>query len=77
MTKTEDIVGGIWAELLQAENVESSSNFFALGGDSMMLMIAQYRIAEILKVELPPDAISDAPTLHEYCKVIDSLSRAP
>jgi acyl carrier protein len=77
MSKTEVIVGGIWAELLQAEDVQSSSNFFALGGDSMMLMIAQYRIAEILKVELPPDAISDAPTLREYCKVIDSLCDAP
>ncbi len=72
LTATENVVSAIWAELLQRPTIELDDNFFQHGGDSMMMMIAQFRVAEELKVELPPGSIAVAPSLRQFCALIDS-----
>lgn len=71
LTATESVVSAIWAELLQRPTVEPADHFFDHGGDSMMAMIVQFRVADELHVELPPGAVNEAPTLREFCALID------
>lgn len=73
-TVTEARVAAIWAELLQVDQIRPEDDFFERGGDSMLMSIAQFRISDELGVELPPSAISEAPTLRGLCARIDELS---
>lgn len=69
---TEAIVGTIWAELLQHDGVNPQDNFFEMGCDSLMIMMMLFRIKDVLGMQLSPGTIMDAPTLREFCRVIDS-----
>jgi acyl carrier protein len=71
LTSTEIIIGKIWSELLQLEAINSDDNFFEMGGDSLMTMEMLIRVGEALGVEVHPGNIMDAPTLREFCQVID------
>jgi acyl carrier protein len=72
LTETERIVSGIWSEVLQQDKINPEDNFFELGGDSLMTMMVLFRVNDDLHVELPPGAIMEAPTLREFCKMIDN-----
>jgi acyl carrier protein len=71
-TETEHIVSGIWAEVLQQNEINPEDNFIELGGDSLMTMMVMFRVNDELQVELPPGSIMEAPTLREFCQMIDS-----
>ena len=68
---TEITVGEIWMEALQVGNINPGDNFFELGGDSLMTMMMLFRVSDALNVDIPPDALMDAPTLREFCRAID------
>ena len=72
LTQTESIVSRIWAEVLQQDKINPEDNFFEQGGDSLMTMMVLFRVNDILHVEMPPGAIMEAPTLREFCQMIDS-----
>jgi len=71
-TETESTVSAIWSEVLQQDKINPEDNFFELGGDSLMTMMVMFRVNDDLHVELPPGAIMEAPTLREFCEMIDS-----
>ena len=73
LTRTESIISGIWAGILQCDMVNPEDNFFELGGDSLMTMMVLFQVNDDLNVELPPGAIMEAPTLKEFCQMIDNL----
>ncbi|MDR0311185.1 MAG: phosphopantetheine-binding protein [Acidobacteriota bacterium] len=73
---TEITVGEIWMETLQLDRIAPGDNFFAQGGDSLMTMMVLFRVSDILNVDMPPDALMDAPTLREFCKAIDRRKAA-
>jgi len=73
---TEVAVGEIWMEALQIEKIIHDDNFFELGGDSLMTMMMLFRVSDVLNVDMPPDALMDAPTLREFCLAIDNMKCA-
>ena len=60
---TEQVVSVVWAEILQCDEVLPKDSFLGLGGDSMLMMIAMFRVGEELGVELPPSILMESPTL--------------
>ena len=70
-SSTEITVGEIWMETLQLDNINPDDNFFEMGGDSLASMMMLFRVSDIMNLDMPPDALMDAPTLWEFCKAID------
>jgi acyl carrier protein len=73
---TEVTVGEIWMEALQLGKINSDDNFFERGGDSLTTMMMLFRVSDVLNVDIPPDALMDAPTLREFCQSIDDMKTA-
>jgi amino acid adenylation domain-containing protein len=59
----EDVLAGIWCEVLKVERVGVHDNFFELGGDSLLSLQVVARIRALLRVEIPLRAFFDTPTI--------------
>ncbi len=70
LTPIEEIVAGIWSEVLRQPVVGRTGNFFNLGGHSLLVTQVLARVREYLKVELPIRSIFDAPLLEQFAQVI-------
>ncbi len=70
-TPTEEVLAGIWAEVLGVERLGVHDDFFALGGHSLIVTQAVSRIRRALAVEVPFEAVFDAPTVAELGVVVD------
>ena len=66
----EEIVAGIWSEVLKVPAVRRDDNFFNLGGHSLLVTHAILRVRETLKVELPIRSLFEAPTVAEFSDLI-------
>jgi hypothetical protein len=70
LTPVEEIVAGIWCEVLKLPAVGRADNFFNLGGHSLLVTHTILRVRDTLKVELPVRSLFDAPTLAQFSRVI-------
>jgi acyl-CoA synthetase (AMP-forming)/AMP-acid ligase II/acyl carrier protein len=62
-TATEEVLAGIWAEVLKAPRVGIHDDFFALGGHSLLAARVVTEIRELLEIPLPLAALFDARTV--------------
>ncbi len=62
-TPTEEVLCGIWSEVLRVERVGVHDNFFELGGHSLLGMQVNSRMRQAFGVELPLRALFEAESL--------------
>ncbi|HEV2735650.1 MAG TPA: condensation domain-containing protein, partial [Longimicrobiaceae bacterium] len=74
-TPVEEVLAGIWAEVLGVERVGAGESFFALGGQSLLATQVVSRVRQVFAVELPLRAVFEAPTVHELAERVEEARR--
>lgn len=69
----EEILAGIWADLLGLERVGIHDNFFDLGGHSLLAMQVVSRIRDTFEIEFPLRSLFEAPKLEDLALVIEEI----
>jgi amino acid adenylation domain-containing protein len=72
-TATEEILAGIWAEVLGVERVGIEDNFFELGGHSLVGVQVLARVHDRFGVEVPLRALFEAPTVAALAALLERL----
>ncbi|MGK3959181.1 non-ribosomal peptide synthase/polyketide synthase [Sorangium sp. So ce118] len=62
-TPVEEVLAGIWAEVLHLERVSVRDSFFDLGGHSLLATQVLGRLRPVFGVDVPLRALFDAPTV--------------
>jgi amino acid adenylation domain-containing protein len=75
-TPTEEVLAGIWAEVLRLERVGVEESFFDLGGHSLVATRVVSRIREVFAIELPLRALFEGPTVATLAKAVEEMRRA-
>jgi amino acid adenylation domain-containing protein/non-ribosomal peptide synthase protein (TIGR01720 family) len=71
-TCTEEVLTGIWAQVLGVERVGIHDNFFELGGHSLLATQIASRVLDALHVELPLRDLFEVRTVEELAKRLDA-----
>ncbi len=69
-TPVEEIVSGIWSQILGVSQVGIQQNFFELGGHSLLATQVLSRIRAAFQVELPIHTLFNAPTVAGFAQAI-------
>jgi FkbM family methyltransferase len=75
-TPTEEIVAGVWTEVLKLGEVDVRDDFFARGGHSLLATQVILRINETFQVAIPLRTLFDAPTVEGLARVVDQAALA-
>ena len=75
-TPVEEMLCGIWEQLLKRDQVGIHENFFELGGHSLLATQVVSRVRESFNVELPLRVIFESPTISEISETIEEAMRA-
>ncbi|HYG61701.1 MAG TPA: amino acid adenylation domain-containing protein, partial [Thermoanaerobaculia bacterium] len=78
-TPVEQVLAGIWAEVLKIGRVGAGDDFFALSGNSLLAAQVASRVRQTLGVELPLRRLFERATLGELAREIETArgSRSP
>jgi acyl-CoA synthetase (AMP-forming)/AMP-acid ligase II/acyl carrier protein len=74
-TPLEKLLAERWAEILQLDRVGIHEDFFALGGDSLLVAQLIADIYQQLEIEIMASQFFDAPTIAETASYIEKLIR--
>ncbi len=74
-TPEEELLAGIWCELLGRERIGLDDDFFALGGHSLLAAQLVWRMSQVCGVEVPLQALFESPTVRSLAAVVESMRR--
>jgi len=72
-TPAEEMVAGVWEEVLGLDRVGVSESFFELGGHSLLATSIVSRLGRIFGVDLPVRALFEAPTVRELAHRLETV----
>ncbi|HZF12306.1 MAG TPA: condensation domain-containing protein, partial [Thermoanaerobaculia bacterium] len=75
-TPVEEVLAGIWADLLGLERVGAADHFFDLGGHSLLATQVTSRLRSTFGIEVPLRDLFDAPKLADLAARVEAALRA-
>ncbi|HVS00631.1 MAG TPA: condensation domain-containing protein, partial [Thermoanaerobaculia bacterium] len=75
-TATEELLAGLWAELLGRERIGARDHFFDLGGHSLLATRLVARMGDLFEIEVPLNTVFEAPTLAGFAARVDKALAA-
>ncbi|NJK50529.1 amino acid adenylation domain-containing protein [Candidatus Gracilibacteria bacterium] len=75
-TLVEEMLAGIWAQILGLEQVSIHDNFFDLGGHSLLATQLIYLVQKNFQVELSPRCLFESPTVSGFAEYIKKAINA-
>jgi amino acid adenylation domain-containing protein len=75
-TPAEELLAGIWADVLGRRQVGRRDNFFAIGGHSLLATRVLSRVRQVFALDLPLRALFEAPTLQALAARIETARQA-
>ncbi len=75
-TPIEEMLLGIWQQLLGRELISVHDNFFELGGHSLLATQVIARLRQTFQIELPLRSLFEAPTIAELAQRLLTAQRA-
>jgi hypothetical protein len=72
----EEVLAGLWKELLHAERVGRHDDFFDLGGHSLLAMQVVVRLRVSLSVAIPMRSLFENPTVAQFAVHLETLRQA-
>jgi amino acid adenylation domain-containing protein len=73
-SQLEELLLGIWTQVLKVSDIGINHNFFELGGHSLLAVSVVSRTRDALNVDLKVRHLFEAPTIAELAHKIDQLS---
>ncbi|MFI6067036.1 amino acid adenylation domain-containing protein [Micromonospora sp. NPDC051227] len=74
-TPVEEIISGIWANLLHRSDIGLHDDFFQVGGHSLLATRVSMRIQSALHVEVPVRSVYDHQTVAALAKYVEAIVR--
>jgi amino acid adenylation domain-containing protein len=76
-TAVEEVLAGIWREVLAVERVGVRDNFLDLGGHSMLAMRCVSAIRQVFRIELPLRVLFESANLAELAQALTAYEDRP
>ncbi|KRB71153.1 hypothetical protein ASE07_27265 [Noviherbaspirillum sp. Root189] len=72
----EETLAAIWADVLKLESVGRHDHFFAMGGDSLLVMRVVSQLRETLGIELSVTQLFEYPVLSDLARTLEGARRS-
>ncbi|AOW98937.1 hypothetical protein BJP34_05265 [Moorena producens PAL-8-15-08-1] len=72
-TKIEQQIAGVWREVIEIEEVGIHDNFFAIGGNSLLVIRVHNKLQELLGIEIKIVELFTNPTVHSLSQHISQI----
>jgi amino acid adenylation domain-containing protein len=74
-TQAEELLSGVWAEVLKIARVGATDNFFDLGGHSLLATQVVSRLRDVFQVEIPLRTLFEYPTVEGLADYVEANRR--
>lgn len=75
VSPVEQLVAGVWSDLLDVDSISRSSHFFRLGGHSLLAAQVVARINRALNLTIPGGAVLETPILGDFIRRVEQATR--
>jgi amino acid adenylation domain-containing protein len=76
LTPIQEILAGIWSEILAIKPIGLHDNFFELGGHSLVATRVISQIRKVFQIELPLRCVFESPTIAKLAAEIEKFTKA-